>query len=120
MPISKLYSKTAEAFLETIFTKSGADIRLRGHENIPDQSVLYVINHFTRIETTFLPYVIHKHTGKVALSLAHESFFGGTFGKIPEKLGGVSTDDPDRDKKLISALLTERHIRPSSSRRDRC
>ncbi len=105
MPLSKFYSKTAEALLNRIFKSSGADIRLHGEENIPGQSVLYVINHFTRIETTFLPYLIHKKTGRYALSLAHESFFGGTFGKILEKLGGVSTNDSNRDNILISALL---------------
>ncbi len=105
MPISKFFSKTAAKLLEGIFNASGADIRIHNRDNIPDQSALYVINHFTRIETTFLPYILYKHTGKLALSLADHSFFGGTFGKIMEKLGGVSTKDPERNKILIRALL---------------
>ena len=105
MQLSKFFTKTAAKLLGALFDISGAKIKVQGEDNIPKQSVLYVINHFTRIETTFLPYIIYKHTEKMALSLAHHSFFGGTFGKIMGKLGGVSTNDPDRDKIILSALL---------------
>lgn len=107
MPISKIITKTTSKFLHRLFKVSGANLRVNNIENLPDQSVLYVINHFTRIETIFLPYIIHKHTNKYVLSLAHYSFFGGTFGKILEKLGAVSTKDPERNKILTSALLTK-------------
>ncbi len=107
MPISRFITKATAKFLQRLFKVSGANIRLYNTENLPDQSVLFVINHFTRIETIFLPYIIYKHTNKFVLSLAHHSFFGGTFGKIMEKLGAVSTKDPDRNRILTSALLKE-------------
>ncbi|MCP4133519.1 MAG: hypothetical protein GY754_21295 [bacterium] len=106
MAISKLLLKTSYATLDAILKASDADIRLHGEENIPNQPVLYVVNHFTRIETTFLPSMIKKCTGKYTLSLAYHSFFEGTFGKILEKLGAISTKDPDRKKILTNALLT--------------
>ncbi len=107
MPISRFITKATARLLERLFKVSGANIRLYNTENLPGQSVLYVINHFTRIETIFLPYIIYKHTNKFVLSLAHHSFFGGTFGKIMEKLGAVSTKDPDMNRILTSALLKE-------------
>ncbi|MFH0976976.1 MAG: alpha/beta fold hydrolase [Spirochaetota bacterium] len=85
------------------FTK--AEIRTCGKENILDQPILYVINHFTRMETFFLPYIIYKITGVEILSLASGEFFGGGFGNYLEKVGAVSTDSPDRDRIMTSALI---------------
>jgi esterase/lipase/1-acyl-sn-glycerol-3-phosphate acyltransferase len=107
MPLSRIITKATSKLLHRLFNVSGAKLRVHNTENLPGKSVLYVINHFTRIETIFLPYIIHKHTGKYVLSLAHHSFFGGTFGSIMEKLGAVSTKDPERNKILTSALLKE-------------
>lgn len=106
MAISKLLLKTAALGLDAIFKASDADIRPHGLDHLPRQPILYVVNHFTRLETMFLPYIIEKHTGVYPLSLAHYSFFGGKFGKFLDKLGVVSTKDPERDKIFIRALLT--------------
>ncbi len=84
---------------------SKADIRVHDAERIPKAPVVFVVNHFTRMETFFLPNVIHKITGKYIYSLAHYSFFTGAFGKFMEKVGAVSTKDPMRDTKFIGALL---------------
>jgi len=105
MEISKFLLRTTGLAIGTVFKSSDADIRVHGEDNVPDGPVLYVANHFTRMETTFMPYVIERYTKKYCISLAHFSFFGGTFGKILSKLGGLSTKDPDRDKILISTLL---------------
>ncbi|HPH56269.1 MAG TPA: hypothetical protein PLL41_10375, partial [Smithella sp.] len=61
--------------LDTLIQTAGIDIRLHGLEKVPDQPVVYVINHFTRLETVLMPYLIKKHLHKEAVSLAHESFF---------------------------------------------
>ncbi|NMB66365.1 MAG: alpha/beta fold hydrolase [Spirochaetes bacterium] len=84
---------------------SKADIRVHDVDKIPKAPVVFVVNHFTRMETFFLPNVIHKITGKYIYSLAHHSFFVGGFGKFMEKVGAVSTKDPLRDVKFIGALL---------------
>jgi 1-acyl-sn-glycerol-3-phosphate acyltransferase len=107
MEISKALIKTTILTLDALFKASEADIRLHDVGNIPkDQPVLFLLNHFTRLETTFFPYILYKQTGKYSLSLAHHSFFGGKFGKIMEKIGAVSTNNPDRDKLFISNMLT--------------
>jgi 1-acyl-sn-glycerol-3-phosphate acyltransferase len=105
METSNLLIKTLSVTLDGILKASGADIRVHGIEDLPDQPTLFVINHFTRMETVFIPYVLKKNTGKFPISLAHHSFFGGKFGAFMGKLGAVSTKDPDMEKIFIGALL---------------
>lgn len=95
--------------LDTLIQTAGIDIRLHGLENVPDQPVIYVVNHFTRLETVLMPYLIKKHLRKEAVSLAHESFFSGKMKDFMDNVGAVSTTDPHKDKIFINALLTDRH-----------
>ncbi len=106
MPLSKFMLSAAQLTLDAVFKASEADIRLHGVEKIPASHVLFVVNHFTRMETAFLPYVLHKQTKLHSLSLADSSFFKGKFDSILHKMGAVSTKDPDRDKVLANSLLT--------------
>lgn len=106
MEVSKLLIKTLALTLDGIFKASDADIRIHGVENIPEEPVLFVINHFTRIETIIIPYVLYKHAGIYPISLADKSFFSGALGKIMASVGAISTEDPDRDKIFIRSLLT--------------
>ncbi len=85
---------------------SKARIRIHGKENIPEGSVIFVINHYTRIETLFMPYHIHKITRIPVWSLADYRFFEGPLGVFLEKVGAVSTRNPDRDLLIIKSLLT--------------
>ena len=107
--ISTPLLNTLELSLDTIFKASGTDIRVHGIENVPDQSVLYVINHFTRIETFMVPYIIRKKIKKYPISLADSSFYSGKMGEFMTKVGAVSTGDPNRDRILVSSLLTDRN-----------
>jgi esterase/lipase/1-acyl-sn-glycerol-3-phosphate acyltransferase len=106
MTVSNALIKTLEITLDFVFKGSGTDIRLHGIERIPDQPVLYVINHFTRLETILMPYIIKKHIKKYAISLADKSFFDGRLGDFLNKMGAISTDNPERDTLMINALLT--------------
>lgn len=82
----------------TLKTFSGfarANIKISGERNIPDGSVIFTANHFTRIETIFLPYHIHNLTGKEVWSLAAEELFQVQMLKgFLSNLGAVSTKDP--------------------------
>jgi esterase/lipase/1-acyl-sn-glycerol-3-phosphate acyltransferase len=109
MNISNSLIKTIEVALNTLISVSRTDIRLHGTENIPDQPVLYVINHFTRLETILMPYIIKKSIKKYPLSLADKSFFDGEMGTFMDKVGAISTTDPNRDKIFINALLNDSH-----------
>src|SRR4030066_2229645 len=107
MNISTSLIKTISVTLDAVIKASGTDIRIHGASSVPDQPVLYVINHFTRMETILMPYVIRKSIKKYPISLADSSFFGGKMGELMNRLGGVSTANPERDTILINALLTD-------------
>lgn len=90
-----------------IFSRlSKADIFVHGKENLPPGPIIFVVNHFTRIETLLLPYSIYQVTQKPVLSLAAASLFKGGLEKFFSMVGVVSTDDPRRDELIIRNLLT--------------
>ncbi|MCP3924094.1 MAG: alpha/beta fold hydrolase [Desulfobacterales bacterium] len=101
------------AYLTTGYTLKGlydafkTKFKVHGEDNIPEGSIIFVINHFTRIETMFLPCHIYFLTDKVPVwSLADHSLFQGGFGNFLESVGAVSTRDPDRDLLIVKSLLT--------------
>src|ERR1035437_3306341 len=77
-----------------------------GQETIPDGSIIFVVNHFTRIETLLLPYHIYAHTHVPVWSLADQAIFEGTLSGFLAKIGAVSTKNPDRDRLIVKSLLT--------------
>lgn len=93
--------------LKTFSGFSKAHIKLSGEKNIPDGSVIFTANHFTRIETIFLPYHIHNITKKEVWSLAAAELFDvPVLQGFLKNLGAVSTRDPDRDKVILKTLLS--------------
>lgn len=93
--------------LKTFSGFSKASVKVEGQENIPDGSVIFCANHFTRIETVFLPYHIHAITGKQVNTLAAGELFDiPVLEGLMSRLGGVSTHDPLRDQKMLTSLLS--------------
>ncbi len=92
--------------IKTLSNLSKANIVLHGQENIPDGSIIFVINHFTRIETFLMPYQIFTLTKVPVWSLADYELFQGAFGNYLEKVGALSTKSPDRDRLIVKTLLT--------------
>lgn len=85
---------------------SKASIAVHGKENIPTGPTIFVVNHFTRVETFLLPAYIYNLTGKPVLSLAASSLFKGGLEKFLRLVGTVSTTDPKRDEMIVKSLLT--------------
>jgi len=98
--------RTTGLAIKTLAGLSKAEIRIHGRENLPEGSALFVVNHFTRIETLLLPYHIHKLVKIPVWSLADYQFFEGALGAFLERVGAVSTKDPHRDLLIIKTLLT--------------
>ena len=87
-----------------------ADVRVHNLDVLTDDmSIIFCVNHFTRLETLLLPYVIYKHTGIEVWSLAASDLFGGRLGAAFMSIGAISTKDPDRDKIIIHSLLRGDH-----------
>ena len=98
--------RTTGLAIKTLAGLSKANIRIHQEENIPEGAVIFVVNHFTRIETLLLPYHIHKLVKIPVWSLADYQFFKGAMGDFLEKVGTVSTKNPHRDLLIIKSLLT--------------
>ncbi len=86
---------------------SNANTKISGTENIPEGSIIFTANHFTRIETIFLPYHIHNITKKQVWSLAAAELFEvNMLQGMLTNLGAVSTKDPHRDEVILKTLLS--------------
>lgn len=84
---------------------SKARISVHGTEKIPDGSIIFAINHFTRIETLIVPSYIHEIIQRPVWSLADYTLFKGPLKNYFDKVGVVSTRDPDRDLLITRTLL---------------
>ena len=86
---------------------SKANTIISGRENIPEGSIIFTANHFTRIETIFLPYHLYNITKKHVWSLAAAELFSVPILQgLLSKLGAVSTSDPHRDELILKTLLS--------------
>lgn len=84
----------------------GVQVRVTGTENLLTRPTLFVANHFTRIETFLVPWVIYRYAGRTVRCLGTYSVFTGMFGRYFEALGGMSTRDPRRNRTIIRELMT--------------
>ena len=85
---------------------SRINVRIHDQNKIPTGSIIFVVNHFTRIETLLLPYHIYNLTHVPVWSLAHHTLLEGPMSSYMEKAGAVSTRNPDRDRLIVKTLLT--------------
>ncbi len=97
--------RTTGLAIKALENLSKARVNLHGTENIPDGGKIFVINHFTRLETFLMPYYIHKLLKQPVWSMAASELFVGAFGRYLESVGAVSTDHPDRDRLIVKTLL---------------
>jgi esterase/lipase/1-acyl-sn-glycerol-3-phosphate acyltransferase len=97
--------RTTGLAIKALENLSKAKVNLHDTENIPDGGKIFVINHFTRLETFLMPYYLHKLLRQPVWSIASPELFVGTFGRYLESVGAVSTDYPDRDRLIVKTLL---------------
>ncbi|NQZ70657.1 MAG: 1-acyl-sn-glycerol-3-phosphate acyltransferase [Lentisphaeria bacterium] len=96
-------TKFAIGILEKIMK---ARLTVTGTENLGKDPCMYVMNHFTRAETLFLPYVLHEQTGKYPRSLADKTLFSGAIGDYMLSMGVLPTNEPKRDDMILHDLMT--------------
>ncbi len=98
--------QTTGLVIKALAGLSRATVRLHGAERIPQGAVVFVPNHFTRIETLLVPYHIFHLTGKPIWSLVARELFQGLPAFFLSRSGAVATDNPDRDRLIVRSLLT--------------
>ena len=103
--MSDIVFKSTELALKMLDRIFKDKVHITGLENIPENPTMFVANHFTRLETLLLPYFVHKHTGKMARSLADKKIFKGALGDYLLRMGTMPTDDPKRNESIIGDLL---------------
>ena len=97
--------RTTGLALNALENLSRAKVRLHDAENVPEKNIIFVINHFTRIETLLMPNRLFKITQVPIWSLAAAELFKGALGNVLDNLGAVSTRNPDRDLLMVRSLL---------------
>ncbi|MCH2174421.1 MAG: alpha/beta fold hydrolase [Lentisphaeria bacterium] len=101
-----LYLKGGRFALSFLESRLGAKLIPAGDGLNGRRSVIYVSNHFTRLETVVLPYLIYKYSDDYAASLADKSLFVGLLKKFFSASQVYSTADPDRDRIILRDLIT--------------
>jgi len=92
--------------VKALSSLSKARVRVHGEQNLSPGSDIFVINHFTRIETLILPTYISRLTGRQIWSLADSNLFTPALSSFFDSVGVVSTRNPDRDLLMVKTLLT--------------
>jgi esterase/lipase/1-acyl-sn-glycerol-3-phosphate acyltransferase len=104
--MNRIAYRTTGLAIKTLTNLSKAQIRLHGQEHIPQGSIIFVVNHFTRLETMLMPYLINKLTQVPVWSLADFELFRGPLARFLDQVGAVSTKNPDRDRLIVRTLLS--------------
>ena len=81
--------RTTELVIQALTNLSRARVRLHNAEEIPEAPTIFVINHFTRLETVLMPYLISRLTRAPVRMLADAEFFREPWGSAPIKIGPI-------------------------------
>ena len=84
-----------------------ANIEVKGIENIPKNNpIMFVANHFTRIEAMIVPYTLYNLTNKKVGVIADDSLFKSYFGNFLKNLGAMKKSEINRNEHIIGDLIT--------------
>ncbi len=92
--------------IKTLSNLTRARIHHYDEDHLPKGPVIYVINHFTRIETLFMPELLYRLTRVPIWSLADQGLYSKGLATFLDQVGAVSTRNPDRDRLIVKSLLT--------------
>ncbi|MDP6525939.1 MAG: alpha/beta fold hydrolase [Kiritimatiellia bacterium] len=101
--------KASAAMMDVLQRILKLSIQIEGLDNVTDRPTLFVVNHFTRMETFIVPYILYKHTDRQIRALADPALFKGLFGEYLTRMGAHSTREPLRNRLIVGDLVSGRH-----------
>ncbi len=104
--ISAITTRILDVLITVLLKVTGVTITVNGIERVPDKSVVFVSNHYTRIETILLPYIINRRLGVTPRSLTDRQVFEALPRRFMEIIGSVPVNFPDRDTIAVKSLLS--------------
>ncbi len=104
--ISSITTRVLDLLIGGALKLAGVTITVNGIETVPKGSVIFVCNHYTRIETVLLPYVISKRLGTPPRSLTARYVFESLPRRFMEAVGSVPVNISDRDTIAVKSLLS--------------
>lgn len=84
---------------------SRTSVSIEGEENLRSAPTIFVVNHFTRLETGLLPQILYSYNEQMVHSLADSALFEGKFAQYLESIGAFPVNLPGRDEKIIAELM---------------
>ena len=98
--------RTTGVIIRAVSALSKLSANLYGTDQIPSGPLIFVANHFTRLETLLLSYHTFYLTGRNPVwTLTSADLFDTALGEYLRQVGAVSTRDPNRDRLIIKTLL---------------
>lgn len=104
--ISSITTRILDLLISGVLKLTGVTIAVNGIERIPPKSVIFVCNHYTRIETILLPYIIKRRLGITPRSLTARYVFESLPRRFMEAVGSVPVNIADRDTVAVRSLLS--------------
>lgn len=99
----------AGAGITTVRRLLRTPLRVTGQEHLTDRPTLFVSNHFTRLETALVPYVIYHTCGRLVRTLGMAGLFTGKTARFMRSVGVMSVKHPRRNRTIVHDLMTGRH-----------
>lgn len=97
----------ATEFVVTLLEASvRSRVHLRGRTDLPPGPLLFASNHFTRMETFLLPWLLERTTGRRVSSLAWHGLFRGAFGDYLQSVGARSTREQGIKRRIVDELAS--------------
>ncbi|MBN2223426.1 MAG: alpha/beta fold hydrolase [Deltaproteobacteria bacterium] len=104
--ISRFRVNALRYVIDGILRLARVDLVVNGLELVPDQSVIYIANHFTRTETLLVPYAIYRDKRQTPRILTSQYVFDAVGKRLLEGIGSVPVSHPDLDDIAAKSLIS--------------